>query len=103
MNSINVIAGEYFRLARAFEAAIQNLYGERQLKRLALQALGYGNEAVQLESSRNKEATINFALCYAVSGAFLCHRGIVRTGMAIEPIDWDTVKLALHFGFYCQL
>lgn len=104
MNPINAIAGEYFCLVRAFEAAIQNLYGmplinRRQLKRLALQALGYGNE-VQLESSRNKEATIDFALCYAVSGAFLCHRDIVRTGMrlAIELIDWDTVELALHFG-----
>ena len=102
---INAIAGEHFCLARAFEAAIQNLYGmplinRGQLKGLALQALGYGNEAMKLESSRNKEATIDFALCYAVSGAFLCHRDIVRTGMrlAIELIDWDTVELALHFG-----
>ena len=69
------------------------------MKALALQALRDRNEAVQLESSRNKEATINFALCYAVSGAFLCHRDIVRTGMrlAIELIDWDIVELALHF------
>jgi hypothetical protein len=47
MNPINTIAGEYFRLAKAFEVAGQNLYGmplinRRQLKRLVL---GYGTLA----------------------------------------------------------
>lgn len=102
---IDAVAGENFCLARAFEAALQTLYGlpllnKDQLQRLTLSALGYAEGRAEMDPVANKEANVDFALCYAVSGAFLCDPDVVKTGikLAIDLIDWDTVELCLHFG-----
>lgn len=105
-NSImNAVAGENFCLARAFEAALQTLYGlplldKDQLQRLTLAALGYAEGSAEMDPVANREANVDFALCYAVSGAFLGNFDVVRTGikLAIDLIDWDTAELCLHFG-----
>ncbi|KAL2012723.1 hypothetical protein VTN00DRAFT_248 [Thermoascus crustaceus] len=104
-SAINAVAGENFCLARAFEAALQTLYGlplldKDQLQRLTLAALGYAEGSVAMDPVANKEANVDFALCYAVSGAFLGNFDVVRTGikLAIDLIDWDTAELCLHFG-----
>ncbi|KAL2004434.1 hypothetical protein VTN02DRAFT_45 [Thermoascus thermophilus] len=102
---VNAVAGKNFCLARAFEAALQTLYGlplldQDQLQRLTLAALGYAEGSAEMDPVANKEANVDFALCYAVSGAFLGSFDVVRSGikLAIDLIDWDTAELCLHFG-----
>ncbi|KAL1986821.1 hypothetical protein VTN96DRAFT_5474 [Rasamsonia emersonii] len=106
-NAINVISGRKFCLARAFETALQNLYGlplvdGPRLKQLTMKALGWEGCPVEIDSIKNKGATIDFAICYGVSGAFLHNREILETGfkLVIELIEWDTLQLALQFGLF---
>lgn len=106
-NAINVVSGKKFCLARAFETALQNLYGlplvdGPRLKQLTMKALGWEGCPVEIDSIKNKGATIDFAICYGVSGAFLHNREILETGfkLVIELIEWDTLQLALQFGLF---
>lgn len=45
-------------------------------------------------------ATADFALCYAVSGAFLGLSEIMETGMnlAMESVDWENIEMVLYFA-----
>src|SRR5699024_5759021 len=45
-------------------------------------------------------ATADFALCYAVSGAFLGLSEIMETGMnlAMEFVDWENIEMVLYFA-----
>jgi hypothetical protein len=107
MSTINLIAGKKFSLARAFETALQNMYGlplvdAQHLKYLTVKALGWEGCPVQADSEKNKGASMDFAICYAVSGALLHNREILDTGFKLihELIGWDTVEVALHLGLF---
>ncbi|KAL1968546.1 hypothetical protein VTN77DRAFT_1756 [Rasamsonia byssochlamydoides] len=106
-NAINITSGKKFCLARAFETALQNLYGlplvdGPRLKQLTMKALGWEGCPVEIDSMKNKGATIDFAICYGISGAFLHSREILETGfkLVIDLIEWDTIQLALQFGLF---
>ena len=101
-------AGSSFVQPKAFEIALQNMYGLP----LVDPNLLYGQTFLSLGyecSPRNYGGDIpsssvdrmNFALCYAASGAFLADKDILRHGihLAGNEIDWDTIETALRFGF----
>lgn len=114
---IEAIAGEAFCMVKAFETALQNLYGRPVLdlgglRDVTVQALGYdtipstrGHEGVSGNAGMMDPCALNaaladFAMCYAVSGAFLGSKDIVEAGIKlVENVRcWDNVEMVLYFS-----
>lgn len=106
---LTITTGNSFVQPKAFEIAVQNLYGlplvsESQLACQIFLTLGYETGGVgrdcggKVASCYN--ARMDFALCYAASGAFMANNSIVRRGiqLAVSSINWETVETALRFG-----
>lgn len=114
---IEAIAGEAFCMVKAFETALQNLYGRPALdlgglRDVTVQALGYdisrstrgheggaGNAGIMDPCVLNA-ALADFAMCYAVSGVFLGCKDVVEAGVKlVEDVRcWDNVEMVLYFG-----
>lgn len=82
-NEIEAITGETFCMVKAFETALQNLYGlpvldKERLRTAAVTALGYSADDDEEEKKKKMlqypfplhAALADFAMCYAASGAF---------------------------------
>lgn len=103
---IEALVGETFYMVKAFETALQNLYGlpllnRQNLPRFTMMAMGYTGEDVHRTVKFGMSAaTADFAICYAVSGAFLGLPEIMETGMklAMEFVDWDNIEMVLYFA-----
>jgi len=103
---IEVLVGETFYMLKAFETALQNLYGlpllnRQNLPRFTMMAMGYTGEDVHRTVKFGMSAaTADFAICYAVSGAFLGLSEIMETGMnlAMESVDWENIEMVLYFA-----
>lgn len=102
---IQALAGETFYMVKAFETALQNLYGlpflnRQNLPRFTMMAMGYTGEDVHKMALGMSNAVADFAICYAVSGAFLGVPGIVEVGMklAMDALDWENIEMVLHFA-----
>lgn len=102
---INITAGESFAIVKAFEVALQSLYGlpvlnHERLRQATLSALGYTEDSARINPALIKTASADFAVCYAASGAFFGNYEVVETGarLALNLIDWDTVELVVNFG-----
>lgn len=106
---LTITTGNSFLQPKAFEIAVQNLYGlplvkESQLASQVFLTLGHESGG-GIRDSGGKVAScynarMDFALCYAASGAFLANSSIVRRGiqLAVSAINWETVETALRFG-----
>ncbi|EAW13894.1 uncharacterized protein ACLA_069230 [Aspergillus clavatus NRRL 1] len=103
---IVALAGENFLLLKAFEVALQNLYGlpllsQERLRTMTLASLGYTEDNIKMSPYPINTAMADFAMCYASSGAFLQQRAMVETGvqLIVENITWDNIELIFYFGF----
>ena len=103
---VEAFSGPYFTSAHAFRMAIETLYGAEHvsienIRRHTLYGLGWpddeGNGTYPFNVAR---AQTDFALCYAVSGAFMGDFEIIARGMriALKLLSWDTVETVLNFG-----
>lgn len=113
-SEIEAVTGDAFCMVQAFETAVQSLYGLPALDRAALRratvmALGYdyrdedwhdGNEGEGKVPFPIHAAMADFALCYAVSGAFFEDEGIVEVGvrLAMEVVHWENIDMLLSFA-----
>lgn len=108
---IEAITGETFCMVKAFETALQNLYGlpilnTDTLRHAAVTALGYsdGDENLLQKVYRYPfplhAALADFAMCYAASGAFFEMKEIVEAGvrLASEVLHWENVEMVLYFA-----
>lgn len=97
-------------MIKAFETALQNLYGlpyltPGTLKAATAEALGYEGVVDELEALLPvafpiRAAMADYTLCYIASGAFLGDTGVVETGMrlAIHIAHSDNLELLLSFA-----
>ena len=92
-------------MIKGFEYALQHLYGRPlltagQLRLATLSTYGYSENNVGKIQFSLMAAMVDFALCYAASGAFFQQEAVIETGirLAIELIDWETVECILYFG-----
>jgi hypothetical protein len=101
------VTGNSFVYPRAFDIALQNLYGlalvtDRQLASEDFLTLGYERTpaAGEIPVSSGYAARMDFALCYAASGAFLVNCDILRAGMdlAEHALHWENLETAFRFG-----
>lgn len=108
-NEIEAITGETFCMVKAFETALQNLYGlpildAGSLRHAAVTALGYSGdgdeEMLQVYPFPLHAAQADFAMCYAASGAFFEMRKIVEAGVRLtsEVLHWENVEMVLYFA-----
>ena len=107
-NEIEAITGETFCMVKAFETALQNLYGlpildAGSLRHAAVTALGYSDEEILLQKVYPfplHAALADFAMCYAASGAFFEMREIVEAGvrLASEVLHWENIEMVLYFA-----
>lgn len=106
-NEIEAITGETFCMVKAFETALQNLYGlpildAGSLRHAAVTALGYNNEEMlqKVYPFPLHAALADFAMCYAASGAFFEMKEIVEAGvrLASEVLHWENVEMVLYFA-----
>ena len=107
-NEIEAITGETFCMVKAFETALQNLYGlpildAGSLRHAAVTALGYSDEEILLQKVYPfplHAALADFAMCYAASGAFFEMKEIVEAGvrLASEVLHWENVEMVLYFA-----
>lgn len=102
---IVVTAGANFTMMKAFEVALQGLYGLpvldlERLKQATLLAIGHTEESARMNPAVVKKAKFDFAVCYAASAAFFGNHELVEAGinLAAALIDWDTIELVIHFG-----
>lgn len=103
---INAVSGGCFIQPKAFEMALRNLYGLTLINQQQLdgQAFAYSihghNPLENVSFASSSVARMDFALCYATSGAFLADSAIMKRGLqlAITEIQWETVEKLLLFG-----
>ena len=100
-------AGSSFFQPKAFEVALMNMYNLPLVDRVLLGSqsfLSLGFECNPRNFGENFPSTpiarMDFALCYAASGAFLGDKGILRRGiqLATDEINWETIETAFRFG-----
>ncbi|WEW59068.1 hypothetical protein PRK78_004536 [Emydomyces testavorans] len=96
--TINLVAEDCFSDPRAFDVALQNIYGaplasERQLSSPNILTFGWGRQSGAI-------GRMNFACSYLSSGAFLAERAIIQRAirLIISLLDWNTVETLVHFG-----
>ncbi|KAL1956473.1 hypothetical protein VTO42DRAFT_7271 [Malbranchea cinnamomea] len=106
-NLLRVCAGNSFVQPKAFELALLNLYGlplvdQNQLESQSFLSLGYECNSGEVEGNipSNYKSRMDFALCYAASGAFMSNKSILQRGieLATDAINWETIETALRFG-----
>lgn len=104
-NEIVAVGNGNFCMIKGFEYALQHLYGRPlltagQLRLATLSTYGYSENNVGKIQFSLTAAMVDFALCYAASGAFFQQEAVIETGirLAIELIDWETVECILYFG-----
>lgn len=102
---VNATAGQSFTMIKAFEVAIQSLYGfpvldGGQLRQATLEAIGHTEKSARRNPDIIQKACVDFAMCYAASGAFFGNYEVLEAGVRIveDLIDWETVELVLQFG-----
>lgn len=107
---IEATTGETFSMIKAFETALQNLYGApyltpQHLKVATADALGYELAADKFETLIMSadltihEAMADYAMCYLASGVFLGELGVVEAALklAIHAVHPDNVEALLAF------
>lgn len=104
IDQIVAVSGDHFSMFQAFELALRTMYGipvmtDDELRPVTLSALGYNN-GTQPENFSISTAMVDFALCYAASGAFFQQNRVVESGirLATRLIDSNTIALILWFG-----
>lgn len=101
--TIRVIAESSFHQPAAVETCLRHLYGlpiltQYQLTCLLLLSFS-SNENGSLPST-SKRSQLDLALCYMVTGNFLCMPEITNRGyeLAKDLINWDTLERVMEFG-----
>lgn len=105
-NEIDAFTGPGFTNAWAFRMAFATLYGGElvcieEIRRHALCGLGWADQGEFGPYPFNlDQAKVNFAICYAASGAFMGDADITERGirMAIQLLSWSTVEIVMGFG-----
>ena len=107
---IEATTGDTFSMIKAFETALQNLYGSPYLtpgtlKAATADALGYEGAVDEIETLLPvafpiRAAMADYTLCYIASGAFLGDRGVVETAarLAIQIVHSDNIEMMLSFA-----
>ena len=100
-------SGSSFIQPKAFEVALMNMYSLPLVDRVLLGSQSFLSLGFECNPRKfcgdfpsTPIARMDFALCYAASGAFLGDKGILRRGiqLAVDEINWDTIEAALRFG-----
>lgn len=107
-STIHINAAGNFSMARAFEFALQNMYGQPLINKdnvneFTQKALGWNTSNGREEGSENvKEKVVGLAVCYGAAGLFLNNTDIVNAelGLIMELFDWSNIETALHFALY---
>ncbi|EPS28839.1 hypothetical protein PDE_03785 [Penicillium oxalicum 114-2] len=104
VDCIRALTGTSFSSSVAFAMALRTLYGHplvnnETLRMVTLQGLGI-SESKTSPSFSLERAMVDFALCYAASGAFLARHEITKRGidLAISHLSWETAEVVLNFG-----
>lgn len=106
VDHIRVFTGVSFTCSYGVTMALQVLYGaplvtNDTLRKVTLEGLNVFNDDENSSFSFSVErAMVDFALCYAATGALLARREISERGidMAISHLSWDTAEFLLSFG-----
>lgn len=96
---MNIAAGEYFLCPRAFDQAIQTLYGGGLVSGAQLTSPGL---LVGQWEPADPTAKMDFALSYLSAGAFLRDRAIMHRAIHLisQVLNWNTVESLVRFGLY---
>ncbi|KAJ5666968.1 hypothetical protein N7462_011377 [Penicillium macrosclerotiorum] len=106
VNEIHALTGMAFKSSHAFAMALKTLYGSPivtpdTLREVTLAGLNLpSTNATGEYEFPIAHAQVDFALCYAASGAFLARSDITERGihMALNLLSWETAEFILHFG-----
>ncbi|KAF7716208.1 Uncharacterized protein PECH_005125 [Penicillium ucsense] len=104
VDDIRALTGHSFASSAAFVMALRTLYGTPLVGSATLRAATLGGLALsedEITASFSVErAMVDFALCYAATGAFLARHEITQRGidMALEHLSWETAEVILNFG-----
>lgn len=102
---IHVHAGPEFNYAIAFRKALVTLYGKKmltheRLRHVTLKSMGFpDDDGHRIYPWSINAMQVRFALCYAIAGAFLARREIVKRGieLALGKLTWETCEFMLYF------
>jgi hypothetical protein len=106
VDHVRVFTGVSFTCSHGVTMALQVLYGaplvtNDNLRKVTLEGLNVSDDNKNSSFSFSVErAMVDFALCYAATGALLARREITERGidMAISHLSWDTAEFLLSFG-----
>ncbi|KAJ5176110.1 uncharacterized protein N7482_001987 [Penicillium canariense] len=106
VDRIHALTGVSFTCSHAFSMALQVLYGiplvtQESLRKTTMQGLGHpDDDDTSTYSFSLERAMVDFALCYAATGAFLERREITERGieLAMDLLSWETAEFILNFG-----
>lgn len=106
LHYIHAMIGPSFNAVPAFSMALQYLYSAplitaKNLRDIVLKSAHHGLICGRRVAECQPEvAMVHFALCYAVSGAFLNTPNVLKRGIELSYglLTWNTVEALVHFG-----